>query len=111
VSWCVIATINDVIWRHQRLFGYKVTSFLSHQFFFMSLKKSLTPPQDLTTSPKVGSKILLMSVPWANHQLSILDFSWGSPRPPYGPSPTPGPCHTHTQHASRVPPFLFIIHP
>jgi hypothetical protein len=22
-----------------------------------------------------------------NHQLLILDFSWGSPRPPYGPSP------------------------
>jgi hypothetical protein len=43
----------------------------------MSQKKSLTPSQDLITSPKMVPKILLMTTPWFTPLFSLFLFSAG----------------------------------
>jgi hypothetical protein len=61
-GWDFVEVSHDVI---NSCFGYKMTSFLSCQLFFVS-KKSLTPSQDLITSPKMVPRILLMTAPWVS---------------------------------------------
>ena len=78
--WCITTKVDDVIEEIKQMFRYKMTSYMSHQLFFMSVKIIMTPCGPPRTLAKMISYLLLVSVPWAGIRFYTMESIGGERR-------------------------------